>query len=208
MTRLTLLAALAGLALAAPAAQALVELPLDPRPVRGNPAERLVGVPIEDAEYDPATRCLRTRRPGVDAMAAWLAANHRGAFWGAYRCELWGKGRASLHAEGRAIDWHLDERRPADRAAAAKLIRLLLAPDSAGEPHALARRMGVQELIWDCGYWGAGMDGFRDHRDCLGRDGVTPRRKVSPTVAHRDHIHIGLTKAGAMGRTSFWRARR
>ena len=41
-------------------------------------------------------------------------------------------------------------------AAAAKLIELLLAPDKAGNQHALARRMGVEELIWDCSYWGAG----------------------------------------------------
>jgi hypothetical protein len=32
------------------------------------------------------------------------------------------------------------------------------------------------------------------------------RRGVDPTVAHRNHIHIGLTKAGAMRRTSFWSA--
>lgn len=208
MPRRILLAVAAALATLPTAAHALVELPLEPRPVRGNPAERLAHTPIEDSDYEPATRCLRTRRPGVDAMAAWLAAHHRGVFWGSYRCELWGEGRASLHAEGRAIDWHLDVRRPADRAAATKLIRLLLAPDSTGEPHALARRMGVQELIWDCGYWGAGMDEFRDYRDCFGKDGITPRKRVSPTIAHRDHIHIGLTKAGAMGRTSFWRARR
>jgi hypothetical protein len=31
------------------------------------------------------------------------------------------------------------------------------------------------------------------------------RRHVSETVAHRDHIHIGMTKAGAAGTTSFWR---
>jgi hypothetical protein len=26
------------------------------------------------------------------------------------------------------------------------------------------------------------------------------------TAAHQDHIHIGMTKAGANGRTSFWTA--
>lgn len=204
MRRLSLLAALAGLAVAAAPATAIVRLPLDPRPVAKNPAERLAGEEIEDSEYDPATRCLRIGRPGVSRMITWLKANHRGDFWGSYRCELWGEDSASLHAEGRAIDWHLDVRDRADKAAATKLIRLLLAPDSTGEPQALARRMGVQELIWDCGYWSAGMDEFRDYRDCFGKDGVTRRRKVSATVAHRDHIHIGMTKAGAMGRTSFW----
>ncbi len=187
-----------------PVASAIVDLPLDPQPVRDNPAERLAATPIEDSEYDPATRCVRMRRPGVDAMVAWLQANHRGQHWGSYRCELWGEDSASLHAEGRAIDWHLNVKNPADKAAATKLIRLLLAPDSTGEPQALARRMGVQELIWDCGYWSAGSEEFRDYRDCFGKDGITPRKKVSATIAHRDHIHIGMTKAGAMGRTSFW----
>ena len=31
------------------------------------------------------------------------------------------------------------------------------------------------------------------------------RKHLNTTVAHRDHIHIGMTKAGAAGRTSFWR---
>ena len=34
------------------------------------------------------------------------------------------------------------------------------------------------------------------------------RRKVNPTVAHRDHLHIGMTRAGARAETSFWRAHR
>ena len=34
-----------------------------------------------------------------------------------------------------------------------------------------------------------------------------PRKRVDKTTAHRDHIHIGMTKAGANGRTSFWAAR-
>ena len=29
-------------------------------------------------------------------------------------------------------------------------------------------------------------------------------RKVNTTVAHRDHVHLGMTKRGAAARTSFW----
>ena len=46
--------------------------------------------------------------------------------------------------EGRAIDWHLDAHDAADRRAAERLARMLLAPDSRGNPQALARRMGGQ----------------------------------------------------------------
>ena len=30
------------------------------------------------------------------------------------------------------------------------------------------------------------------------------KRKVNTTVAHRDHVHIGMTRRGAAARTSFW----
>ena len=137
------------------------------------------------------------------ALQRWLEANSRGVFWGSYRCEKWGKGQASLHAENRAIDWHLDVSNSADERAAEKLIRLLLAPDTAGNPQALARRMGVEELIWDCGYWGAGMTQFTEYGPCYGKRGKL-KRKLNKTVAHRDHVHIGMTKRGAAARTSFW----
>jgi hypothetical protein len=137
-------------------------------------------------------------------LQRWLEANVRGVFWGSYRCERWGKHSASLHAENRAIDWHLDVANAADRRAAAKLIRLLVAPDAAGNPQALARRMGVEELIWDCGYWGAGMSDFEPYSVCFSKRG-TLRKHVDKTIAHRDHINIGMNQAGANARTSFWR---
>jgi hypothetical protein len=196
--------ALVALAVAAPAASAYPELPVPLPALAGNPADALAELPIEPSVYDAAKRCTpRKRRPGVAALATWLDANARGVFWGSYRCERWGEGTASLHAENRAIDWHLDAGSRADRRAAAKLFRLLLAPDVLGNPQALARRMGVQELIWDCGYWGAGMETLRPYRACL-RENGEPRRRVGATSAHRDHIHIGMSRDGAMARTSFW----
>src|SRR5215210_327393 len=202
--RLLVLSALA-LAVTDAPARAIVRLPAVPVQVAGNPAERLLAVPIEDSVYDPATRCSRAPRPGMLALQRWLEANVRGVSWGTYRCEKWGKRQASLHSEGRAIDWHLDVTNAADRREAERLVRLLLAPDSVGNPQALARRMGVEEMIWDCGYWGAGMTQFEDYRPCFNRHG-TRRKRVDPTMAHRNHIHIGLTKAGAARRTSFWSA--
>jgi hypothetical protein len=202
MLRLPLLALALALMLAVPAS-AMVELPPVLPAVAGNPADRMLGVPIEDSVYDPATRCTpKAPRPGVAAMTRWLQANVRGVFWGSYRCEKWGTHEASLHAENRAIDWHLDVTVRADERAAETLIRLLLAPDAAGDPQALARRMGVEELIWDCGYWSAGMTAFSEYGPCYKRGKL--RKKVNPTVAHRDHVHIGLTKAAAKAETSFW----
>ena len=175
-----------------------------PAAIKGNPADRLAGRTIEPETYDPATKCSPKPKPGVVAMQHWLERHAAGVFWGSYRCERWGKHSASLHAENRAIDWHLDVDTPADKREARRLIRLLLAPDRAGNPRALARRMGVEEIIWDCSYWSAGSEDFGRYAPCFGKDG-TPRKKVNKTVAHRDHIHFGMTKRGAAARTSFWR---
>ena len=199
----TLLLTLSALALLAPSAQAirvdgLRSLPLE------NPVEHLVQLEPDPEEYDPATHCDPKPKPGMTALVAWLGRNAEGESWGTYRCEKWGKHEASLHAEGRAVDWHLDARDPAQRRAGKRLIALLLAPDSAGNAHALARRMGVEELIWDCSYWGAGSADFGPYAPCFSKHGQR-RRRVDPSVGHLNHIHIGMSKAGAAKKTSWWR---
>ena len=116
MLRLPLLCTLLLLTVAAPAA-AMVQLPENPVPIAGNPADRLLSVPIEDPAYDGARRCTpKASRPGMLALQRWLEANARGVFWG----------------------------------------------------------------------------------------GGKLRRKLNATIAHRDHVHIGMTKRGAAARTSFW----
>jgi hypothetical protein len=208
MSRLLLVALLALLALtsAVAPAGAMIALPAAPPPVPGNPADRLAAVPIEAFRYDPATHCAAKARRGTSELIAWLQANARGAFWGSYRCEKWGPGSASLHAENRAVDWHLDVTDRAARREARRLTLLLVAPDRLGNPQALARRMGVEEIIWDCGYWAQGMAAFSPYRVCSDKRGRLKQR-LDPTVAHRDHVHFGLTRAGAAGRTSFWSGR-
>ncbi len=190
--------ALAFLILAA-SAVGMVRVPSDPQPIPGNPANKLAALPIEDFVYDDASRCTpKKRRPGVEAFTAWVLRNAQGSSWGSYRCEKWGHGKASLHAEGRALDWH-----PASAREAERVILLLLAPDTAGNAQALARRMGVQEIIWDCGYWRSGMAEFTEYAPCFGKRGKR-KKDVNATVAHRDHVHFGFSKPGAARTTSFW----
>ena len=207
--RAALRAALPGLllllCLSAPA-RGLVRVPAQPAKVAGNPADALSKLAIEASKYDKATRCSKARRPGMVAFERWLKRNVRGTSWGTYRCEKWGKRSASLHAEGRAIDWHLDRSKRVEAREAKRLILLMLAPDRAGNRQALARRMGVEEIIWDCGYWQAGMTKFKKYGGCYSKSGKL-RRNVSATVAHRDHVHFGLTKSGAAKKTSFWTRR-
>ncbi|MDA0178728.1 hypothetical protein OJ997_00350 [Solirubrobacter phytolaccae] len=205
LVRLSALAVGLTLSLSVAAAHAY-ESPVAYTAVAKNPADALAELPLEEPTYDPATRCSKRPKPGMTALVNWLGRHADGVFWGTYRCEKWGKGSASLHAEGRAVDWALDVAVPAQRKEAERLIALLLAPDKLGQPQALARRMGVEEIIWDCGYWGAGMDRFRPYSPCLSKKGKL-KRKVNKTIAHRDHLHIGMTKRGAAKKTSFWTRR-
>src|SRR5204862_5975314 len=112
----------------------------------------------------------------------------------------------SMHAEGRAVDWHLDVHDPADRREAERLIALLFSPDSQGNENALARRMGIIEVIWDCRYYGFWMTGGQSKRYSACTDSTGKlRRDVDDTTAHRNHIHFSLSRAGAQMKTSYWR---
>lgn len=172
--------------------------------VAHNPADRLTSLPAEGFRYDYAKRCLKQPAKGALALQRWLEANSRGSSWGIMRCERLGGQNYSLHAEGRAIDWRLNVHDPADRRAADRLIRLLLAPDSAGSPAALARRMGIQEVIWDCRSWWSGAERVGPYSACFERNGE-PKKRLDETLAHRNHVHVGLNLDGARMRTSFWR---
>jgi hypothetical protein len=163
-------------------------------------APELLGTPIEDLQYDHAHRCGPRSTPGIRLLESWVDRHYPGASWGIYRCERLDKHTRSLHSEGRALDWHLDARRKPERRAANSLINLMLAPDAQSNVHALARRMGIQELIFNCRAWFGGEGGLETYSACQGRG------RVDRTTAHRDHIHIGLNRAGAKARTSFWRS--
>ena len=173
-----------------------------------NPANdrSLVGKPIEDFRYDPATSCRHGVPKGMKALQAWLERNVRGESWGIMRCEKWGPHSFSLHAEGRAIDWRLDAGIAKERRAAMRLIRTLLAPDHNGNEAALVRRMGVQGLIFDCKDWWSGMDGLGKYGYCYRKNGQL-RHDLDRTQAHRNHVHIELNWPGARKRTSFWHSR-
>ena len=195
--RLALLALVVGIA----------ALPVSPAlGATANPADKLAAVPIDDYAYDRATDCRKRPTPGALALVDWLERNAKGTFWGIMRCERWGKNSASLHAEGRAVDWHLDAARPADRREARRLIDLWLATDLAGNEHALARRMGIQEIIWNCHSRWSGSDGMGEYSECYTKRGRL-RKRMNCTEAHKDHIHIGMSRAGARKRTSFWASR-
>ncbi len=172
-----------------------------------NPANKpkLLKEPIEDFRYDYANGCKDKMPPGMKALQSWLERNVRGDSWGIYRCEKLSPHNYSLHSVDRAIDWHLERSVPADKRAALDLIRTLLAPDKDGNYAALARRMGVQGLIFNCKAWWSGTDGMQPYSYCYKRNGQR-RHDLDPTQAHENHIHIELNIPGAKKSTSFWQS--
>ena len=156
-------------------------------------------MPLEPyAGYQPQSTCRRTPRPGVLLLADWLVA--RGGGYGPISRSCAGSS-TSEHKESRAFDWLLDANSPTDQALAAALLDEVFAPDDLGQPHALARRMGIMYIIWDDTMY-ASYEGFAPRRYLS--SGCRSRRSCSPTLRHRDHMHISLTRQGAKGRTSWY----
>ena len=158
-------------------------------------------MPIEPyAGYQPQTRCLQTPRPGVLMLADWLVA--RGGGYGPIS-RACSRSSTSEHQESRAFDWLLDAEDPVDLALAQSLLDEVLAPDDLGEPHALARRMGIMYIIWNDRMY-ASYDDFEPKRYLS--PSCRTKRSCSPTLRHRDHLHVSLTRKGARGRTSWYYA--
>ena len=184
-----------------------IALPAVAGGLRPNPANsrHLINKPIEDEQYDPATKCRDRTPPGMKALVDWLERNVRGDSWGTYRCERLKGQNFSLHSESRAVDWRLDAGVAKEKRAAQRLIDTLLASDQRENFRALARRMGIQGLIFDCKAWWTGMEEPGKYSYCFKRNGDL-RNNLDRTQAHRDHIHIELNWDGAKKKTSFWRS--
>ncbi len=135
--------------------------------------------------YQKGYRCLTETQPGVLAFAKLLNATYGKHTYGTLRqC-------AAEHGEGRALDWMLNADDPAQLALGNALTRWLSAKDSEGRPGAMARRFGINYIIWNRQQWYAWDPGMA----------WKPYYGSSP---HTDHIHISFTWDGAYARTSWW----
>lgn len=159
------------------------------------------------ADYEPEAGCSPEVQPGLAALRDEIL---RPVFGGAdvdYGTLRACSDQLSGHEEGRALDWMVDFRDPAERAAGLAFLQWLLATDEDGNEHANARRLGVMYVIWNDRIWSAGQadEGWRPytHRACA--PGAV--ESCSPTLRHIDHIHLSLSRPGADKRTSYWTVR-
>ncbi|MBL8931766.1 MAG: peptidoglycan-binding protein [Kineosporiaceae bacterium] len=193
----------AALPAARPAARPAA-LPVTVRAAAAVPAPRTPsGLPrgIESlAPYVPQNSCNPVWLPGSSALGDLLRATYPGTSYSVGR-DCGADGMASEHYEGRAVDWFVSVRKPDQAARATALLNWLFATDAAGNRFANARRLGIMYIIWNDRIWGSysAEAGWRAYSTCALRTSA-----AADTTCHRDHIHISLSWAGAMRRTSFW----
>lgn len=133
-------------------------------------------------------------KPGPQALRTLLNATYGTIAAGITRkCD----GSTSEHHEGRALDWMVDYRDTAARAKALAVLDWMRATDTAGNPAAVARRMGIQYMIYNKQMYGS-WNGFNPTPYACGAG-------TDPTACHVDHIHFSFTWAGAYKQVSFWR---
>jgi hypothetical protein len=144
------------------------------------------------APFEPVEACDPTAKPGAVALRLWILSDlfgieEHGDEW--KHADL-GIGRSqgcedpsSKHHEGRAWDFH-----PPTPEEGRTLLAFLLAPSELGEPHELARRAGLRTIIYEGRIWNASGGEWEPH-------GGNP---------HNDHIHFGLSRAGAAGETTLY----
>lgn len=163
--------------------------------------ETVYAHPIEDyAAYQPQTKCLRKARPGILLLSDHLVMRGGGR-GGIFRpCA---SGGPSEHKESRAFDWMLDAAKKKDRRTARAFLDEIFATDPDGNPHALARRMGIMYVIWNDRMWSS-YRGFQPTK-YLSSSCKKPK-KCSKTLRHRDHVHISITRKAAKGNVSWYLA--
>jgi hypothetical protein len=145
------------------------------------------------AGYSGQSKCSPWAKPGTVAFSRLLLRTYPSSrSLGIVRsCNVGGQ---SEHKEGRAFDWGVSAYNARDRRAVRSLMEWLLKTDRFGNRHAMARRLGIQYMIWNRRIWGsyAASSGWRRYT------GSSP---------HTDHVHFSLSWKGARKLTSFWRPR-
>lgn len=148
----------------------------------------LGGNPVpERLAYDDAESCTGGAQPGTVKLQEYLEFWFRGHEDGIYNCP---EGREpGIHGEGRALNWALRASDDKDAGAARRIRRFFLNEDRSGERWAMARRFGIQRIVWNDHEWRATPGG--------------PQKGWHPCpCGHTDHMHIEQRWKGALMKTS------
>ncbi|MGZ4629141.1 peptidoglycan-binding domain-containing protein [Oryzihumus sp.] len=163
---------------AAGSAEAAPTAPVPAPPTKALPAALDVMTP-----WQPQVSCDPVDKPGVRAFGDLMLATYRSGNYGVSRyCAA----DTSEHYDGRALDWMLSVNNPDQKAIADSVTAWLSANNGA-----MARRFGIQYIIWNKHMWRE----YDPGRGWAAYSGSDP---------HTSHVHFSFTWDGAMKRTSWW----
>jgi hypothetical protein len=182
----------AGALVPTPAAAAQVPLP----------KARAFGVVADEfPRWEQENTCSPTEKPGAAALRKLLRKTY-GKSIGSNTLRACTRADSG-HEEGRAVDWMTNRRVPAQKALAVAFLDWLQAPDVYGNADAMARRLGVEYVIWNNRVWRAydPARGWTEYDGCLAKK---KHKKKFDNACHRTHVHISLSWDGAYQRTSYF----
>lgn len=171
------------------AASGAVAAPPPKPPAKSLPSALDVAPP-----YQGQRVCDPHAKPGVTAFAQLMVSHYKVGSAAAWAIERNCNSGVTEHSEGRAWDWMLNAANPSQKAVADSVVAWLSAPDAEGRPGAMARRFGINYIIWNKKMWRA----YAPERGWAAYTGSSP---------HTDHIHFTFTWDGAYKRTSWWTGR-
>ena len=167
------------------------------------PAARSFGA-VADAfpRYERENTCSPTQKPGARALRKLLRRTYGTSISSSTvrPCTRSDSG----HEEGRAVDWMTNKRVPAQKAMARAFLAWMQAPDSYGNTYAMARRLGIQYVIWNNRMWRAYDTGrgWTEYDNCLHKK--KKGKAAWANSCHRTHVHFSLSWDGAYKRTSYF----
>jgi len=160
--------------------------------------------PLDLWPVAPDWYCEPEAKPGVNVVAGLLHSTYGIGGSTTRACDVAWSYEFSYHKMGLALDWRVDTADPVGWASGLSLLRWLLATDSKGAEFAVARRIGITQLIWHNRVWSAHDPTWKvycDPRDALDNDCMD-----SATARHDDHMHISFSLESGYLHTSFFEA--
>jgi hypothetical protein len=172
-------------------------------PISPPPVTPMFVLPIDRSPNVPEWYCDPVTKQGVVQIKGMLRSTY-GMGGSTHRaCDVTWSYQYSLHKMGLALDWSVDVTDPQGWAAGLSFIRWLLASDDDGNEFALAKRLGITQLIWHNRVWTSANPEWRiycDPRDVEDADCIR-----NPTLRHDDHMHISFSLEAGYLHTSYFR---
>jgi hypothetical protein len=167
------------------------------------PKPRSFGAVADDfPRYEPENTCSPTEKLGAKKLRKLLRKTYGSSISSntVRPCTSADSG----HEEGRAVDWMTNKKVPEQKADAKAFIKWLEAPDGFGNTYAMARRLGVEYVIWNNRMWRTYDPGrgWTEYDNCLHKK--KKGKSAWANACHRTHVHISLSWDGAYDRTSYF----